>query len=159
MSDKTNTFSKHCLQMGNTVRGYKGAANGSTLFAEIMSAHFSAQQVIDLIHSDVQEEQENHLEEISEEEDGEEYNPDHDESSSDEEEIPQAERETFLAKNSQITWSSSPYDDQGRMAAQNVIRMTPGPTRHAVAHVQDIVSTFNLFITPAIERIVLEMTN
>ena len=76
----------------------------------------------------------------------------HNASSSDEEEIPQAERETFLSKNSKITWSLSPYDNQGRMAAQNVIRMTPGPTRHAVAHAQDIASIFNMFITLAIEK-------
>lgn len=37
--------------------------------------------------------------------------------------------------------------------------MTPGPTRYAVSHVYDIVSTFYLFITPAIEKIILEMTN
>jgi hypothetical protein len=72
---------------------------------------------------------------------GKNYNPEHNASSSDEE-IPQAERDTFLEKNSEITWSLSPYDNQGRMAAQNVIRMTPEPTRHAVAHVQDSASTF-----------------
>jgi hypothetical protein len=37
--------------------------------------------------------------------------------------------------------------------------MTPGPTRHAVAHVQDSASTFYRFITPAFEKIILEMTN
>jgi hypothetical protein len=36
------------------------------------------------------------------------------------------------------------------MAAQNIIRM--GPTRHAVAHAQDIASTFYMFITPATEK-------
>jgi hypothetical protein len=35
--------------------------------------------------------------------------------------------------------------------------MTPGPTRHAVS--QDITSTFYMFITPAIEKIILELTN
>ena len=83
--------------MGNAVRSYKGAADDSppsSLFAEAMSARFSAQQVVDLIFSHVQEEEENsdlEEEEVSEEEDGEEYNPEHDASSSDEEEIPQAE--------------------------------------------------------------------
>ena len=36
--------------MGNAVRGYKGAADDSppsSLFAEVMSARFSAQQVVD----------------------------------------------------------------------------------------------------------------
>ncbi|XP_061923076.1 uncharacterized protein LOC133662903 [Entelurus aequoreus] len=45
------------------------------------------------------------------------------------------------------------------MPEQNIIKMTPRPTRYAVSHAHDIVSTFYLFITPAIERIILEMTN
>ena len=96
--------------MGNAVRGYKGAANdspSSSLFAKAMRAHFSAQQVVDQMFSDVQEQQENNdleEEEVSEEEDGEE---------SDQEEIPQTERDTFLSKNSKITWSLSPYDNHG----------------------------------------------
>ncbi|KAJ8398088.1 hypothetical protein AAFF_G00431650 [Aldrovandia affinis] len=45
------------------------------------------------------------------------------------------------------------------MAEQNVMKMTPGPTRYAVSHAHDIASTFYLFITPAIEKIILEMTN
>ena len=68
-------------------------------------------------------------EEVSAEEDGEEYNPEHDASSSDEEEeIPQAERETFLSKNRKIAWSLSPCDNRGRMAAPNVLTDYPsGP--------------------------------
>ena len=64
--------------MGNAVRGYKGAADDSppsSLSAEAMSACFSAEQGVDLIFSDVQEEQENNdleeEEEVYEEEDGE----------------------------------------------------------------------------------------
>ncbi|XP_022609640.1 piggyBac transposable element-derived protein 4-like, partial [Seriola dumerili] len=68
-------------------------------------------------------------------------------------------KETFLSKNGKITWSSAAYDQHGRHAEQNVIKMTPGPTRYAVSHAHDIVSTFYLFITPAIEKIILEMTN
>ncbi|KAJ8393710.1 hypothetical protein AAFF_G00057630 [Aldrovandia affinis] len=45
------------------------------------------------------------------------------------------------------------------MAEQNVMKMTPGPTRYAISHAHDIASTFYLFITPAIEKIILEMTN
>lgn len=58
----------------------------------------------------------------------------------------------FSSKNGKITCSSSPYDNQGRMAAQHVIQMTPGPTRYSVSHVEDISATFHLFITPAIEK-------
>ncbi|KAL7867627.1 hypothetical protein SRHO_G00090110 [Serrasalmus rhombeus] len=123
-----------------------------------MNRCLSAQQVLDEIFSGAVEEQED--EDVSEEEDGEECNPE-DEASSDEEEeeIPQADRETFLSKNGKIAWSSSNSDsNQGRTAASNIIRMTPGPTRYSAAHVQDISSTFLLFITPAIEKIILENT-
>lgn len=74
--------------MWNAVRGYKGDAddsNTSSLFAGAMIARCRAQQVVDLIFSDVQEEQDNNdleEEEVSEEEDGEEYKPKHDASSS-----------------------------------------------------------------------------
>lgn len=37
--------------------------------------------------------------------------------------------------------------------------MTPGPTTYAVSHAHDMASTFYLFITPAIEKILLDMTN
>lgn len=37
--------------------------------------------------------------------------------------------------------------------------MTPGATRYAVPHAHDIVSTFYLFITPAIEKIILKLTS
>ncbi|KAL7849238.1 hypothetical protein SRHO_G00208610 [Serrasalmus rhombeus] len=124
-----------------------------------MNRCLSAQQVLDEIFSGAVEEQED--EDVSEEEDGEECNPE-DEASSDEEEeeIPQADRETFLSKNGKIAWSSSNSDsNQGRTAASNIIRMTPGPTRYSAAHVQDISSTFLLFITPAIEKIILENIN
>ncbi|XP_028260881.1 piggyBac transposable element-derived protein 4-like [Parambassis ranga] len=125
-----------------------------------MSARYNVQKALELIFSDVQQDNSDSEEEVvSEEEDGEEYNPEHDESSSEEEENAEAERETFLSKNSKITWFSEAYDQHGREAEQNVIKMTPGPTRYAVSHAHDIVSTFYLFITPAIEKIILEMTN
>lgn len=113
-----------------------------------MSGRYSAEQALELIFSDFQQE-DLEDEEISEEEDGEEYNAQHDESSSDEETL-QPEQETFSSKNGKIIWSSSPYNNPGRMAAQNVMKMTPGPTRYAVSHVEDIASTFHLLIIPAI---------
>ncbi|XP_014912949.1 piggyBac transposable element-derived protein 4-like [Poecilia latipinna] len=111
-------------------------------------------------YSDAEEE----VKDVSEEEDGEEYNPEHDKSSSSSEEEedkenPEAESEAFLSKNGQITWSSETYDQHGRHAKRYIVKMTPGPTRYAVSRVHDIVSTFYLFITPAIKKIILEMTN
>ena len=102
ISDKNKHFLKALFTNGEcSQRLYKGAADDSppiSLFAEAMSARFSAQQVVDLTFSDVQEGQENNdleEEEVSEEEDREEYNPEHDASSLDEE-IPQAERDIFV---------------------------------------------------------------
>ena len=37
--------------------------------------------------------------------------------------------------------------------------MVPGPTRYAVSYVQDIQSAFELFMTPSIEKTILQMTN
>ncbi|KAL7848920.1 hypothetical protein SRHO_G00205430 [Serrasalmus rhombeus] len=145
-------------------RGYKGAADNRTtnsVCAETMSVRYSVEEAVELIFSDVQQDNsdsEEEVEDVSEEEDGEEYNPEHGESSS-EEENHEAERETFLSKNGKITWSSAAYDQHSRHAEQNVIKMTPGPTRYAISHAHDIVSTFYLFIRPAIEKIILEMTN
>ncbi|XP_042171318.1 piggyBac transposable element-derived protein 4-like [Oncorhynchus tshawytscha] len=36
---------------------------------------------------------------------------------------------------------------------------TPGPTAYAATQARDIASAFHLFVTPAIERIIVEMTN
>ena len=117
-----------------------------------MSVRYTVEEALELIFSDVQQDNSDSKEEVEdvwEEEDEEEYNPEHDESSSEEEENLEAERETILSKNGKITWSSAEYDQHGRHAEQNVMKMTPGPTRYAVSHACDIVSTFYLFITPA----------
>ncbi|XP_062409077.1 piggyBac transposable element-derived protein 4-like [Sardina pilchardus] len=73
--------------------------------------------------------------------------------------VSQPQAMTLLSKNKTLTWSVSPPVQQGRLGAANVIRMIPGPTRYAVSRVQDIKSTFELFITPAIQNIILQMTN
>lgn len=75
---------------------------------------------------------------------------------------PDRQRETLLSKNGKIEWSPVAYGPRRRGA--RVIRRagpdeTPGPTAYAAAHALDIASTFKLFVTPAIERIILEMTN
>ncbi|KAJ7997246.1 hypothetical protein DPEC_G00226980 [Dallia pectoralis] len=54
-----------------------------------------------------------------------------------------------------MTWSLSPYINQGWKAAE---RVTSGSRRHADALAKDIASIFHMFITPAFERILLEMT-
>lgn len=86
-----------------TPRDYKGAADDNTpksLCAKAMSAQ--VEQALELIFSDVQQDNsdsEEEVENVLEEEDGEEYNSEHDESySEEEEEIPEAERETETFK-------------------------------------------------------------
>ncbi|XP_034147179.1 piggyBac transposable element-derived protein 4-like [Esox lucius] len=106
-------------------------------------------------------------EEASEEEDNQEHEPEDEasssSSSSDQEQeryAPGAERDTFRSKNGTIAWSSVAYPRQGRPSRPNVAAtMPPGPTEHAVSRARDVASAFRQFITPAIESVVLEMTN
>ena len=71
---------------------------------------------------------------------------------------PIASEEIWMSKNGEIEWSSCPRNEPPRRAA-NVIRMQPGPTRLAVTHVQDIKSSFELFISDSIQKIILDCTN
>ncbi|XP_051982284.1 piggyBac transposable element-derived protein 4-like [Xyrauchen texanus] len=106
-------------------------------------------------------------ENVSETDDNIEEDPDYEASSSDENDTPnvdppvvsQPPTNPLPSKNGKLSWSRSPPERQGRLSAANVIKMVPGPTRYAVSHVQDIKSAFDLFITPSIEKDVLEMTN
>ncbi|XP_059209533.1 piggyBac transposable element-derived protein 4-like [Centropristis striata] len=66
---------------------------------------------------------------------------------------------TWTSKDGKIKWSTSPHQSRGRLSSSNVIKMTPGPTRFAVTRVDDIESAFQLFISPPIEKIILDMTN
>nr|XP_046164109.1 piggyBac transposable element-derived protein 4-like [Oncorhynchus gorbuscha] len=149
-----------------------------------MAARFTAAQVLEQILSSVDQEdysdcQEEEDEEVSEEEDGEEYNPESREvddasppSSGEEqpeEEAPEDEHEDehedrgeqeissapdrreppLLSKNGKIEWSPVAYGrHRGPLAICHAgPDQTPGPT------------AFHLFVTPAIERIIVEMTN
>ena len=106
-------------------------------------------------------------ENVSEPEDGVEEDPDYEVSSSDENEtlsvdppaVSQPPANTLPSKNGKVLWSVSPLEQQGRLSAANVIKMVPGPTRYAVSYVQDIQSAFELFMTPSIEKTILQMTN
>ena len=66
---------------------------------------------------------------------------------------------TWASKDGKIKWTTLPHQSQGRVSSSNVIKMTPGPTRFAITRVDDIQSAFQLFISPPIEKIILEMTN
>lgn len=93
--------------------------------------------------------------------------PDYEASCSDENETPnvdppvvsQPPTNPLPSKNGKLSWSRLPPEQQGRRSAANVIKMVPGPIRYTVSHLQDIKSAFHLFITPSIEKNILEMTN
>ncbi|XP_036828296.1 piggyBac transposable element-derived protein 4-like [Oncorhynchus mykiss] len=72
-----------------------------------------------------------------------------------------AQRETLLSKNGKIKWSSVAYRGPDRPRAIRRPRsvVTPGPTAYAASRALDIESAFRLFVTPAIERIIVDMTN
>ncbi|XP_064867074.1 piggyBac transposable element-derived protein 4-like [Oncorhynchus nerka] len=71
------------------------------------------------------------------------------------------QRETLLSKNGKIKWSSVAYrgPDRPRAIRRPGPVVTPGPTAYAASRALDIESTFRLFVTPAIERIIVDMTN
>ncbi|XP_029600134.1 piggyBac transposable element-derived protein 4-like [Salmo trutta] len=134
---------------------------------------FSAAQVLEQIASSVDREDEEDFcdseeEDVSEDEDGEEYDPEQrDREPEPEREDPAAaaavrgRRETLLSKNGKIKWSSAAYrgPDLPRAVRHPGPAVTPGPTAYAASRALDIESTFRLFVTPAIERIVVDMTN
>ncbi|XP_056155945.1 piggyBac transposable element-derived protein 4-like [Lampris incognitus] len=100
-------------------------------------------------------------EDVSEDKDDVEYVPEHDEDTSDEEVglDEREQQEVFMSRNGKMAWSKIPYETKGRAQAQNIIRMTPGPTRFAVSYVQDIKTAFGLFIPQSIQTILIEMRN
>ncbi|KAJ3614718.1 hypothetical protein NHX12_018289 [Muraenolepis orangiensis] len=66
---------------------------------------------------------------------------------------------TFQSKNGNLLWYSSTQDRGGRARVENIVRMTPGPTRYATSRVDDIKSSFQLFLPESIVEIIMEMTN
>ncbi|XP_067115864.1 piggyBac transposable element-derived protein 4-like [Osmerus mordax] len=119
--------------------------------------------------SEEEGDEERNAENVSEEEeeggeDGEERNaerrdlsaPEEDKADSDphEDQVP----DTFVSKNGKIKWSSVPCVTAPPPQRKNTER-PPGPTAYAVSHARDMVSTFLLFVTPQIERVILDETN
>ncbi|XP_027874871.1 piggyBac transposable element-derived protein 4-like [Xiphophorus couchianus] len=101
-------------------------------------------------------------EEVSEAEDSIEVNSESDDSdyeAIDENDVHVSRSKTFMSKNGEIQWSSSPTKHLGKQCAENIIKTVPGPTRMAVTRVTDIKSVFELFMPNAIQKIILQMTN
>ncbi|CAJ1086606.1 piggyBac transposable element-derived protein 4-like [Xyrichtys novacula] len=126
----------------------------------------SVRETLDLIFEDEEgTEVEPEIEEdVSEVEDNTDFDPhieDTDMSTDVEEEAPeeQTPEETFKSKNGDFLWASSPQDRSGGKRVENIIKMTPGPTQYATSRVDDIKSSFQLFLPESIEGIILDMTN
>lgn len=119
-----------------------------------MAKQFSLQETLDYILDSSDEDAAS--EDTSETED----NPDQDpigtdEETSDEEDAHE-EPDTYLSRNGSICWTSlTPPAKYSKTA----LDMTPGITRYACSHAENIKSTFELFLTEEIQEIVLEMTN
>ena len=101
-------------------------------------------------------------EDVSEVEDNTDFDPDFEETdqlTDGEGEAPeeQAPEETFQSKSGHLLWSSSPQDRGSRARVENIIKMTPGPTRYATSRVDDIKSSFQLFLPESIEGIILDL--
>lgn len=145
-----------------------------------LTRQFSVREALDLMFEPDEEDVPEIEEDVSEIEDNSDpdYEPDQ---QSDQEEAPEAEEAegeeaeeeapegeepqgeepevTFQSKNGNLLWYSSPQERGGRVREENIVRMTPGPTRYAISRVDDIKSSFQLFLPESIERIVLDMTN
>ncbi|KRX28240.1 hypothetical protein T07_10034 [Trichinella nelsoni] len=65
---------------------------------------------------------------------------------------------SLMSKNGSMQWYLSPMK-KGRLAKSNVIKLSPGPTRYAIAKITDIRSSFALFISSRMEKIILQMKN
>ncbi|KAE8285784.1 hypothetical protein D5F01_LYC15452 [Larimichthys crocea] len=88
-----------------------------------------------------------------EEGEGKEGEEEEEEEGGDEEENLLVAPETFLSRNGKITWSSTPYQT---IPLQQQQPWPPGPTAYVASNVCDIISTFRLFLTPEIDKIMLE---
>ncbi|XP_042156473.1 uncharacterized protein LOC121839945 [Oncorhynchus tshawytscha] len=149
---------------------------------------FTAAQVLEQILSSVDQEdysdcQEEEEEEVSEDEDGEEYNPERRGSTMPL--LPLLRKSSSPRKSRPRTAtrkrSPRPRTDGSRRCCRRTAKssgprglrppprplaicragpdQTPGPTAYAATQARDIASAFHLFVTPAIERIIVEMTN
>ncbi|XP_067108275.1 LOW QUALITY PROTEIN: piggyBac transposable element-derived protein 4-like [Osmerus mordax] len=125
-----------------------------------MARDFSALQVLQQMFANIeQSESEEEAEDVSED-DGKECAENVAEEDEEEEEE-DGQEDTFLSKNGQIEWCSIAYRRNPRLLSQrdSTERTPRGPTAYAVSHAHDIVSAFLLFVTPQIERVILDVTN
>uniref|UniRef100_A0AAY4CC11 C2 domain-containing protein n=1 Tax=Denticeps clupeoides TaxID=299321 RepID=A0AAY4CC11_9TELE len=77
-------------------------------------------------------------EDVSVDEDDVQYDPEQDQTSNEEDpDVTDDQKEVFKSRKGDISWLSSPLQTQSRAPTENILRMTPGPTRYVVSHAQD----------------------
>ncbi|XP_035768532.1 piggyBac transposable element-derived protein 4-like [Neolamprologus brichardi] len=107
-----------------------------------------------------EEESEPEMEEVSAVED---YTSDEEKESTDEEESveedPAETEEYFQSKDEKLIWCSVPPSDKRRMMKVERDKSHCGPTTYAISRIDDIKSTFALFLPKSIEEVILNMTN
>lgn len=80
-------------------------------------------------------------------EDNTDFDPDYKETDQSTDGEGEAPEETFQSESGDFLWSSFPQDRGSRARVENIIKMKSGPTRYATSHVDDIKSSFQLFLT------------
>lgn len=84
-----------------------------------------------------------------------------DDDTDDESDQSMIQTETLLSKDGKIEWKSEPQSQTlcGRRKAENILNMTPGPTKYATSRIEDEYSAFMLFFSPAVMNIILKNSN
>lgn len=67
--------------------------------------------------------------------------------------------EFVLSKNGAIQWKKFAPNQQGRRSTNNIINVTPGPTRYAFSMIKDIKSSFMVFFGRNILLTIIKMSN
>ncbi|XP_054717484.1 piggyBac transposable element-derived protein 4-like [Uloborus diversus] len=65
----------------------------------------------------------------------------------------------MFSKNKKIEWRDTPYAGHGRTSSANIIKLNPGQTSYATSRATDVKSSFLLYFTPTIGKIIIDMTN
>lgn len=97
-------------------------------------------------------------EESSEDEDDDQIDEqDDDDADHDGDDVSQAD---MMSKDGKEKWSHNPLKaNLTKQPASNIMRVRPGPTAYAIRNTESISSTFELFVTRPMQRLILKWTN
>ena len=69
------------------------------------------------------------------------------------------DRDNVQSKDRKITWTAEPFPQNGRTSSENIIKLTPSPTRHAIYRIDEKRSSCQVIMNNNLSDIVLKMTN